>query len=210
MGSSSDRGSGALPAAAFKSRPSRESLTPSRIQTTACFTSISAYHAELGVPADYAEIRGIPLQPEAAENQLTQLNESGLRCIRLLKPAADAWQRMQRTAKTDGITLLPISGYRSVSRQVEIIRAKLQAGQTIETVLRVNAAPGYSEHHTGRAIDIGTPGSVLLEEGFADTPAFAWLSINAPQFGFTLSYRCNNPLGIAYEPWHWYWSVLVG
>ncbi|HEY4990089.1 MAG TPA: D-alanyl-D-alanine carboxypeptidase family protein, partial [Opitutaceae bacterium] len=71
---------------------------------------------------------------------------------------------------------------------------------------KVNAAPGYSEHHTGRAVDIGVPDEPPLEEGFALTQAFSWLTAHAREFGFALSYACGNPQGIAYEPWHWLYA----
>ena len=70
-------------------------------------------------------------------------------------------------------------------------------------ILQVNAAPGYSEHHGGEALDIGTPGEPPAEESFETTPAFAWLSQHAARHGFSLSYPRDNPHGIVYEPWHW-------
>jgi D-alanyl-D-alanine carboxypeptidase len=110
---------------------------------------------------------------------------------------------MRAAAERDGIALIPVSGFRSVARQTLIIRRKLAAGQRIDAILKLVAAPGYSEHHTGRALDIGTPGQPLLEESFAGTPAFKWLRRHASRFHFTLSYPRRNPHGIAYEPWHW-------
>ena len=70
----------------------------------------------------------------------------------------------------------------------------------------MSAAPGYSEHHTGRAIDITTPGTQPLEPAFETTPAFEWLTGSAHEFGFRMSYPRNNRHGIAYEPWHWAWT----
>src|SRR5690606_38685754 len=67
----------------------------------------------------------------------------------------------------------------------------------------VNAAPGYSEHHGGDALDIGTTGESPAEESFEHTAAFAWLQAHAGRFGFALSYPRDNPHGITYEPWHW-------
>jgi zinc D-Ala-D-Ala carboxypeptidase len=141
-------------------------------------------------------------QSEAAQLVAIGTNSTG-REVLLSPVAAGAWFRMQKAAAAQGITLLAISGFRSVARQEEIIRAKLAAGETIGSILEVNAAPGYSEHHTGRAIDIGVPDLPPLEENFALTPAFTWLTAHAYEFGFTLSYACGNPQGIAYEPWHW-------
>jgi D-alanyl-D-alanine carboxypeptidase len=76
---------------------------------------------------------------------------------------------------------------------------------SLADILQVNAAPGFSEHHSGRAIDIGAPGEPAAEPSFERTPAFNWLMQFAPAHGFRLSYPRNNPHGIAYEPWHWYW-----
>jgi D-alanyl-D-alanine carboxypeptidase len=116
---------------------------------------------------------------------------------------------MRNAANGNGMKLVAISGFRSIDRQSEIIRAKLASGQAIEEILRTVAAPGYSEHHTGRAIDIGIPGEEALTEGFADTPEFRWLDVNAGGFGFKLSYPCGNPHGISYEPWHWCFHAKV-
>ncbi len=116
---------------------------------------------------------------------------------------ADHWQQMCQAAVSDGVVLQLVSAFRSVDYQCELIRNKLNRGQVIEDILKVNALPGYSEHHTGCALDITTPGAEPLEESFEQTEAFAWLSKNAREFGFELSYPRDNPFGIAYEPWHW-------
>ena len=73
----------------------------------------------------------------------------------------------------------------------------------VSDILSVNAAPGYSEHHTGRAIDIASPGSRPLTEEFEDSAAFRWLERNAAGYGFSMSYPRDNPGGFIYEPWHW-------
>jgi zinc D-Ala-D-Ala carboxypeptidase len=122
---------------------------------------------------------------------------------RLASATATAWEKMRTSAAGDGVCLLVISAFRSFDRQRDIIARKLEAGQTIGEILRVSALPGYSEHHTGRAIDLGTPGCPHLTTGFADTPAFAWLQLHAGRFGFTLSYPRDNPHGVTFEPWHW-------
>jgi D-alanyl-D-alanine carboxypeptidase len=90
-----------------------------------------------------------------------------------------------------------------VARQAEIIQRKINAGQAMHEILKVSAAPGYSEHHTGRAVDITTADCEPLSESFEATEAFQWLQENAHQYSFKLSYPKDNSLGIAYEPWHW-------
>ena len=169
-------------------------------------TSLPTLFRELGIPADYATTRGLTAHPEAAEAELIEigLNPDG-RMIRLDRRAADAWVRMRTTAEHAGIPLVAISGFRSTARQTEIIRDKLAAGQSLDDILRCVAAPGFSEHHTARAIDIGSPEHIELDEEFAQTAAFRWLEQHAGSFGFTLSFPRGNPHGIVYEPWHWCW-----
>ena len=96
-----------------------------------------------------------------------------------------------------------LSGFRTFDYQAELIRKKLAGGQEIGEILRVNAAPGFSQHHTGNAIDIATPGSRPLTEEFEHSPAFRWLTGNAGRFGFSMTYPKDNSAGFIYEPWHW-------
>jgi D-alanyl-D-alanine carboxypeptidase len=111
---------------------------------------------------------------------------------------------MRAAAAADDITLLPLSGFRSVARQTKIIRSNLAKGRPLDDLLRFVAAPGCSEHHTGRAIDIGSPDEgAHFEAAFEKTKEYRWLRKRAEEFGFRLSYPKNNPHGIGYEPWHW-------
>jgi D-alanyl-D-alanine carboxypeptidase len=159
-------------------------------------------HEELGIPADYGGAGGPPSFNEAKELVDVGPNLVG-RMQRLTPEAALQWQAMVAAADRVGIQLLIVSGYRGVEYQAGLIRKKLEAGQAIKDILRVNAAPGFSEHHTGRAVDIATPGSRPLTEEFEETDAFRWLTSRAIEFGFSLTYLRDNPWGIAYEPWHW-------
>ena len=156
----------------------------------------------LGIPSDYAVARGLPARAEATRLVSIGANPGG-RDISLEPAAAAAWERMREAAAADGCTLVAISGFRSVERQDEIIRGRLSRGEKIHDILRTMAAPGYSEHHTGRAIDLGAPGEPLLTEGFSLTREYAWLVDHAHAYGFRLSYPRDNVHGIAFEPWHW-------
>ena len=121
-----------------------------------------------------------------------------------LTPATcDAWLAMQASAHNDGVPLALVSSFRSVERQRDIIAAKLAKGQSLSQIMSSVAPPGYSEHHTGRAIDMGTSNSTALEEVFETTPSYAWLVQHAHSFGFVMSYPRNNPQGFVFEPWHW-------
>ena len=159
-------------------------------------------HAELGIPADYGEDGGPPVFDEALDLVEIGPNLVG-RMQKLTQGAAANWQAMVTAAAADGVTLMVVSGFRTVDYQARLIRKKIAAGQDIEAILKVNAAPGYSEHHTGQAVDIATPGSRPLTEEFEATEAFRWLTDKAGSFGFSMSYPRDNPWGFIYEPWHW-------
>lgn len=125
------------------------------------------------------------------------------RMQKLAPATAHTWRQMKLAAAEDGIALLLVSGFRSVSYQVELFRKKLASGQDIEAILQVNTAPGFSEHHTGKAVDIATPGTRPLTEEFARSAAFEWLQLNADRYGFKMPYGRGNSFGLTYEPWHW-------
>lgn len=161
--------------------------------------------AALGITAALLQARGLRRYEEPGERVTADTHADG-RVFELATPAARAWQAMKAAAAADGVLLTMESAFRSVARQAEILGAKLAAGQTLDEALRWVAPPGCSEHHTGRAIDIGTPGCPALEEDFESTPAFAWLQQHAARFGFSLSFPRGNPFGYGYEPWHWCWQ----
>ena len=159
-------------------------------------------HEELGIPADYGQGSVPPFYAEAGE--LVAVGPNLVGHIQRLAPVAAArWQRLLESAGADGIRLLIVSGFRDFEYQAGLIRRKLEAGQTIGDILRVNAAPGFSQHHSGCAIDIATPGSRPLTEEFEVSDAFAWLSERAAEFGFSMTYPRDNAFGFVYEPWHW-------
>lgn len=165
-------------------------------------TRISAIHVELGIPESYPGEMGIPLQEEAIE--LVDMGEDIYgRPQQIAKVALEPWRQMQSRAEADGIALQLVSAFRSVERQQQIVKRKIDSGISIADILKVSAAPGYSEHHTGRALDLTTPGSEALEEEFETTAAFAWLKQHAHVFSFYMSYPRDNKYGIVYEPWHW-------
>lgn len=159
----------------------------------------------LGLDESYGKRVGLDLVPEPAALAFAGFDRYR-RPLWLTAGAARAWQAMQRTAGDEGVLLEAISGYRSHHYQLGIFERKLARGQTVEQILTVNAAPGYSEHHSGNALDIGTPGEAPAEESFEATAAFDWLTTRAGDFGFLMSYPRDNPHGIVYEPWHWYYA----
>ena len=178
-------------------------LPPARCDTTQRLGVIAAARA-LGVPIDYARNHQLHVVREPRDLVCIGADIHG-RHQWLTPRAARAWARMCATAADDGITLQVVSAFRSASYQLLIIERKLERGQSIDEILRVSAAPGYSEHHSGRVVDITTPEFAALEEEFELSAAFAWLQREAARFGFSLSYPRGNRHGITYEPWHWCW-----
>ena len=162
-------------------------------------------HAALGIPADYGRTRGMPAFLEARSLVLVGRDPTDGKPVRLAPRATAAWKKMRKAAARDGVTLIPLSGFRSIARQTRLIRTKLATGRPLDDILRYVAAPGYSEHHTGRAIDIGDPEDTSVEESFARTRASRWLQRRAREFGFVMTYPRGNRHGIGYEPWHWCW-----
>jgi zinc D-Ala-D-Ala carboxypeptidase len=158
--------------------------------------------AELGIPASFARDRGMPLQEEAVDLVSVGTDIHG-RERQLTPEAADGWAALRAAAQSDGVVLHLVSAFRSLEYQRGIFDRKIASGEPLEQILKVNAPPGYSEHHTGRALDLTTPGCPPLTEPFEATAAFGWLARNAGRFGFTMTYPRDNPFGIAYEPWHW-------
>ena len=117
----------------------------------------------------------------------------------------DSLLKMREEAKKDGIYLVFLSGYRSINLQNEIFYSlKSFRNQEAAERARVSAPPGYSEHSTGFAIDIGDAAQreTDFETEFENTDAFKWLIKNAAKFHFKLSFTKDNKY-IDYEPWHW-------
>lgn len=165
--------------------------------------------ADLALPSDYNLRHDLPLQGEP-----TQLRYAGLdryqRPVWLASQASRAWQHMRAAGLRDGVALELISGFRSIEYQAGIIARKRARGLDTAQILESSAAPGYSEHHSGCALDFAEPGEPALTEAFENTPSFAWLSARAAEFGFVMSYPRDNPHQIAYEPWHWRYSTIGG
>lgn len=124
---------------------------------------------------------------------------------------APFYQAMYDKALEDGITLNPVSGYRSYELQTNNFENKIdnlmenngldRTKATVEAATEI-MIPGGSEHNAGLAMDICS-----LSESFEDTDEFAWLSENAADFGFILRYpkdeKAQAITKVIYEPWHY-------
>jgi D-alanyl-D-alanine carboxypeptidase len=129
----------------------------------------------------------------------------GQRPEQLHREAAQAFLQMQAAAQQAGIRLVPLSGFRDWATQTMLFQRQIQRRGSERAARFLSAPPGFSEHHTGYALDIGD-GSfpyTHIKYSFADTGAYGWLQAEAGSFGFELSFPPNNPQGVSFEPWHW-------
>jgi D-alanyl-D-alanine carboxypeptidase len=117
---------------------------------------------------------------------------------------AAALEELSNAAFGEGIELAIVSAYRSYDRQTSIYNSMVKGYGQAEAD-RVSARPGYSEHQTGWAADLGAAsGECELETCFADTPEGRWLAANAYKHGFIIRYPEGKEhiTGYDYEPWH--------
>lgn len=112
--------------------------------------------------------------------------------------ARDAFVRMAEAAQSDSIDLIVDSGYRSARYQARIILARMAEGESFDDVIRYVAPPGYSEHETGRTVDI-----VPSDPSFARTDAYRWLVEHAAEFNYYETYPKDTTGQLPWESWHW-------
>lgn len=163
---------------------------------------IARLHRELGIPSDYGVRHRLRIVAEANERVSIGLDIFN-RDVELSPEAAKAWQAMKTTAQYQGVDIQLVSGFRSVRYQTDLIRKKLSSDQQMMRILRSSAAPGYSEHHSGNALDLTTPGVTPLWQDFAMSRAYEWLKSQARLYGFHESYPKHNRHRLEWEPWHW-------
>ncbi len=145
---------------------------------------------------------------------------AGIDGVSLHPTAAHALQQLKSAAAGSGISVRAVSGYRSPDTQRSAFMGRLgaspaqvaagQADGAVHAVLEWVAAPGYSKHQTGYAVDLTQGGGNVNQ--FVSTAAFAWMSAdnyrNARRFGFVPSYPFDGGAqGPSPEPWEY---VYVG
>ena len=131
--------------------------------------------------------------PEASASNLVKVDGQ-----RLDRSAASAFLKMRNAAWSEQkIKLTVISGFRSIQEQTTIVNNKRSKGMSDKVIYNASSEPGYSEHHTGYAMDINS-----LEPSFGKTKEGKWLKNNVTRFGFEISFPESRPNGVSYEPWH--------
>ena len=120
---------------------------------------------------------------------------------RLRPVAGEAYKKMREDALKEGLNIRVVSGYRTVPYQENLYNGYL-ANDSRENVDRYSARPGYSEHHTGLAMDVF--GSVDGLRNFENTPEYPWVRDNCYKYGFIIRYlkETEHITGYEAEPWH--------
>ena len=141
-----------------------------------------------GVTKEFVPENLVEVPSEYGKNQ--KLNEETLKAF--IKMSNDCM------AET-GNKLLVRSGYRDFQEQERTYNSYLKTyGKTYAENYVTH--PGFSEHHTGLAIDIKAESSDV----FASSKESKWTYFNAYKYGFILRYtkEYENITGIKYESWH--------
>jgi zinc D-Ala-D-Ala carboxypeptidase len=194
-----------LPFLWFNFRPQLIAVTtPPTVQTSGVVVKPSTTQptTQGSVEASPDQVLGHYRYAEAPQSEL----EPVVNGIKMNKAAVPKFLAMVDAAQAEGVGLVLLSGFRSVEDQTHLFfDVKAERGQNADTRADVSAPPGYSEHHTGYAADVGDanePGT-NLSQSFGQTAAFKWIQQNAAYYSFEMSFAKGNPEKVSYEPWHW-------
>ena len=113
----------------------------------------------------------------------------------------EAFVRLSRDAELEGYNIRAISTYRTIEYQENLYNNYVKH-DGVELADTYSARPGFSEHHTGLAIDVDN--NNLSYNNFENTKEFDWMMKNAYKYGFILRYPKDSTItGYIYEPWHY-------
>ena len=115
----------------------------------------------------------------------------------------EEFKKMSKDAKKDNVTLFIASPYRSYNDQ-KVLYNSYVASDGVKNADTYSARPGYSEHHTGLAMDLISEFGLELDT-FESSDGFKWMQENAHKYGFILRYPKDKEdiTGYAYESWHY-------
>lgn len=116
----------------------------------------------------------------------------------VLPEVVDPFKQLVSDSSQLGLNIYNATCYRSYGFQNTLYTnyIKRDGKEAAETY---SARPGYSEHHTGLAIDVNS-----VSNAFAGTPESVWLNDNCHRYGFIIRYPKGKEdiTGYQYEPWH--------
>lgn len=121
------------------------------------------------------------------------------------KEAREAFEEMAAAALLEDYRLVAFSTYRSFEYQTDLYNRYVER-DGVEEADRYSARPGYSEHQTGLAFDIGEVNQEQdwASSSFGETEAGKWVAENAHLYGFIMRYPEGKEwiTGYMYEAWH--------
>lgn len=124
----------------------------------------------------------------------------------LVKDAHDAYVKMYDAAKQDGMNLYVSTSYRDYNFQSTLYWNYVnEDGQ--ENADTYSARPGYSEHHSGLAVDLGTAANHSITQ-FRNYPEYNWMKENCYKYGFIQRYTDANQYITGYQPEEWHYRYV--
>lgn len=148
------------------------------------------------VPADFAPADLVaPAVPSGSSEPML-----------LRAEAATALERMFADAAAQGVAITLKSSYRSYDTQFGVYNGYV-ADKGVAAADTTSARPGYSEHQTGLAVDIGDANAGTacdFNSCFADTAAAKWVAEQGADYGYIVRYLPDQEAMTGYlpEPWH--------
>jgi zinc D-Ala-D-Ala carboxypeptidase len=156
-------------------------------------------------PTSYGHFAYLHAYPNQLMTVASYATKEYQRFESLAPEAAKALMKMIYAARDEKVWIIPVSGFRTIEQQKKLFDEQIKRRGSIQEAAKISAPPGYSEHHTGYAVDLADghfpKQDITLK--FEKTDAFGWLNRHAQEFGFELSFYNSNPQGVGYEPWHW-------
>ncbi len=120
--------------------------------------------------------------------------------MKLRKEALDAFIEMSKACEKDGLSIYINSAYRSYDDQIDTqeFYRKWYGDSYVEKYV---AAPGFSEHQTGLAIDVASKSN----KTFAASKEYKWMLENSYKYGYIIRYekKYEHMTLFRAEPWHY-------
>ena len=135
-------------------------------------------------------------------DNLVKVSKFAVNNMYLNKTCMEAFISLASDALKEGYNIRAISTYRTYDYQNNLYN-KYAKKDGVDKADTYSARPGFSEHHTGLAIDVDNIKTNF--NNFENTNEFKWMQENAYKYGFILRYPSDKVdiTGYMYEPWHY-------
>lgn len=174
-------------------------------------------------PADWDLVLVGPknkIKQEISEDQLEKVEDDSDE--KIARRIYDHYHQLASASEKAGYPLVIVSAFRSVAYQQQVFDSSVERNMSKENLSKEQAValtkqtvtePGYSEHHTGLAVDVvdeywynnyQNQAGEVLDAAYGSQAGAKWLANNAFQYGFIIRYPEGKEgiTGITYEPWH--------